>query len=112
MYELRYGQSSSTFSYVLMMAGLVAAQLVQSDSAHSEHANLSPGNLRGIYSATGNTNTFSTYGNPISGAYEVGSSDFEFAVSRFYSRLLEGQEPLGAEFEKVLYDNLWDLYES
>lgn len=111
MYELRYGQSSSTFSYVLM-AGLVAAQLMQSNPAHSERANHSSGSLRGIYSATGNTNTFSTYGNPLSGAYEVGSYDFEFAVSGFYSRLLEGQEPLGAEFEKVLYDNLWDLYES
>ncbi|MHB1074608.1 hypothetical protein [Thiobacillus sp.] len=111
MNELRYGQSSSTFSYVLM-AGLVAAQLMQSDPAHSEHTSLSSGSLRGIYSATGNTNTFSTYGNPISGAYEVGAPDFEFAVGRFYARLLEEQEPLGAEFEKVLYDNLWDLYES
>lgn len=111
MNELRYGQSSSTFSYVLM-AGLVAAQLMHSDPAHLGHANLSSGSLRGIYSATGNTNTFSTYGNPISGEYEIGSSDFEFSVGRFYARLLDGQEPLGGEFEKVLYDNLWDLYES
>ena len=25
---------------------------------------------------------------------------------------INSQEKLGAEFEKVLYDNLWDLYES
>ena len=26
-------------------------------------------------------------------------------------RLLAEQEPLGAVFEKILHDNLWDLYE-
>jgi len=30
----------------------------------------------------------------------------------FYANLLAKQEPLGTEFEKVLYDNLWDLYVS
>lgn len=25
-------------------------------------------------------------------------------------KLVENQEPLGQEFEKVLHDNLWDLY--
>lgn len=29
-----------------------------------------------------------------------------------YKKLLADQEPLGAEFEKVLNENLWDLYES
>ena len=28
------------------------------------------------------------------------------------SKLLSKQEPLGKDFEKVLYDNLWDLYKS
>jgi hypothetical protein len=36
--------------------------------------------------------------------------DFEGAVTAFYSTLLEKQQPLGKEFERVLYDNLWDLY--
>lgn len=26
-------------------------------------------------------------------------------------RFVESQEPLGPEFEKVLHDNLWELYE-
>jgi hypothetical protein len=36
--------------------------------------------------------------------------DFEGAVTAFYTGLLAKQQPLGKEFEKVLYDNLWDLY--
>jgi hypothetical protein len=38
------------------------------------------------------------------------TTDFEGAVTAFYSTLLAKQQPLGKEFEKVLYDNLWDLY--
>lgn len=34
------------------------------------------------------------------------------AVSGFYSNLLENSEPLGREFEQVLNENLWDLYET
>jgi hypothetical protein len=37
--------------------------------------------------------------------------DFEGAITAFYATLLAKQQPLGQEFEKVLYDNLWDLYE-
>jgi hypothetical protein len=36
--------------------------------------------------------------------------DFEGAITAFYSTLLAKQQPLGKEFEQVLYDNLWDLY--
>lgn len=32
-------------------------------------------------------------------------------VDEFHASLLERQQPLGEEFESVLYDNLWDLYE-
>ena len=34
----------------------------------------------------------------------------EEIISEFYSLLLSKQEPLGPEFETVLYGNLWDLY--
>jgi hypothetical protein len=36
--------------------------------------------------------------------------DFEGDVATFYSTLVANQEPLGKDFERVLYDNLWDLY--
>lgn len=32
-------------------------------------------------------------------------------VLKFLNDLYDKQEPLGEEFEKVLYDNLWELYE-
>lgn len=30
----------------------------------------------------------------------------------FISKLLKSQQPLGKKFEEVLFNNLWDLYES
>lgn len=36
--------------------------------------------------------------------------DFESSVSSFYAKLEANQEALGQQFEKVLIDNLWDLY--
>jgi hypothetical protein len=36
--------------------------------------------------------------------------DFERSVSNFYSKLESRQVSLGEAFERVLVDNLWDLY--
>jgi hypothetical protein len=38
--------------------------------------------------------------------------DYREAVAALRAYELVSQEPLGAVFERVLYDNLWDLYES
>jgi hypothetical protein len=32
-------------------------------------------------------------------------------LGEFAQRLLEKLEPLPEDFQKILYDNLWDLYE-
>lgn len=32
-------------------------------------------------------------------------------ISGFYKELLDNQLPLGGDFEKILDENLWDLYE-
>ncbi len=32
-------------------------------------------------------------------------------IANLYKKFVEKQEPLGKEFEKVLNDNLWELYE-
>lgn len=34
------------------------------------------------------------------------------ALGNFYENLSAAQKPLGEEFEKVLHDNLWELYET
>ena len=40
------------------------------------------------------------------------STSFEGDVTDFFQKLSAEQEPLGREFEQVLFDNLWDLYQS
>ena len=37
---------------------------------------------------------------------------FEAIVTSFFEELSSNQEPLGHEFEEVLFENLWDLYQS
>ena len=44
--------------------------------------------------------------------YFQGMEPLDAAISDFYTSLLASQESLGAEFAKVLYENLWELYES
>jgi len=57
--------------------------------------------------------TFGQYQNVFTGDYITQRAfDFEQSMTNFYAKLLAKQEPLGADFAKVLYDNLWELYES
>lgn len=32
-------------------------------------------------------------------------------LTNLFSDLAKKQQPLGPEFEKILYENLWDLYQ-
>jgi len=41
---------------------------------------------------------------------KIQATDFESSVGHFYAKLKADQEPLGEVFEKVLVENLWDLY--
>lgn len=41
---------------------------------------------------------------------ETGSSGFESQIMAFYESLQLSQQDLGRDFERVLFDNLWDLY--
>ncbi len=53
--------------------------------------------------------TFGQYSNQFTGEYESLDLSFEDKLASFYAQLLAKQEPLGKEFEQVLFDNLWDL---
>jgi hypothetical protein len=46
------------------------------------------------------------------GEYRQERTRFENDIAGFYAKLLTNQESLEDSFEKVLYSNLWDLYES
>jgi hypothetical protein len=54
--------------------------------------------------------TVGQFGNIFATTCQPQSVNFEGAITAFYSTLLAKQQPLGAEFERVLYDNLSDLY--
>lgn len=111
MSDIQYFQGASTFSSVVA-AGLIAAQLLNlPDLVDVGEQELIPLN-KDIYCIDGSISTFNSLTNAITGNYESAPVGFEQKVGSFYGRLLASQEPLGVEFEKVLFDNLWDLYES
>jgi hypothetical protein len=40
------------------------------------------------------------------------SEEVETVITNFFSKLSANQEPLGSEFEQVLFEDLWNLYQS
>ncbi len=57
--------------------------------------------------------TFSQHQNVFTGDYAHQTAlDFESSMTKFYASLLEQQERLGDDFERALYNNLWDLYDT
>ena len=47
----------------------------------------------------------------VMGEYQQESDRFEVSIAQFYAKLLASQESFGPAFEKVLHENLWNLYE-
>ena len=70
-------------------------------------------NIKGsAYSSSAVPSTFDQFSNIYSGEFMPGSNLLVKEMSNFYARLLNQQEQLEPEFEFVLNENLWDLYES
>jgi hypothetical protein len=69
-----------------------------------------------VYGSVWNSGPYSVYGsaNSVRDSVAVAVENYDFicsTISNFYASLLEQSEPIGREFEEVLYGNLWDLYE-
>lgn len=111
MNEIRYNLASSTLSHVVMAGLFSMAALNASPGKVAPTSGVQPFS-RNTYLSEGSSATFDSFRGGISGQYDHTPIQFEQAVGNFYARLLSSQEPLGLEFEKVLYENLWDLYES
>ena len=96
----------------LAIAAILAAQFAVVTPADCK---MESGSLRvygrGVYETSATSPTFDQYRGAITGEYMQGDSSLEEVVSDFYAKFLSSQEPLGEAFEKVLYRNLWDLYE-
>jgi len=108
--SINFQRHSSTYDPKQLLGLLLLATGVSSHAAPIDQSRMSlPTRL---YSIGQHENTIQTVN--VSSYLEscLLSEKFEIAATSFYSKLLLSQERLGAEFEKVLYQNLSDLYES
>ena len=107
-------QTSRTFGTV-MMAGILASTSLPRDCSDEHHQRtkyFSESNnyifaFRGTSTTHEPDNFFLTRHYP-----SFVETTFESVVTSFFEELSSNQEPLGHEFERVLFENLWDLYQS
>lgn len=93
--------TSSNVGWMLLAAGLAFA---------SHHA-VPPRAVLPAVTIAVRPSTVGQFGNLFATALpQEKTADFEATITDFYSKLLADQEPLGKEFERVLHENLWDLY--
>ena len=111
MNEIRSNLSSSTMSSVVI-TGLLSAAMLNALPESSILASRNSAFSNNAYSANDFGATSDSFRSKVTGQYDLSPPPFEQVVTNFYVNLLSAQEPLGATFEKVLHDNLWDLYES
>lgn len=92
-------------------ASVLIALAAQHPNVGSSTAQESRPILHRAYSLKDAVPTFDAY-TGITGEYVPITAGLEQTVGDVYARLMSKQEKLGPLFEKVLYENLWDLYES
>ena len=103
-------QTSGTASSVVI-AGILASQLLAGG------VNAEPNGAKDLilvqvpYQTHAHQPSFDQVSNLFSGEFDDGTLQFAEGISQFYAGLVATQEPLGAEFERVLNENLWALYE-
>jgi hypothetical protein len=107
-------QTSRTFGTV-MIAGMLASTLLPSDCNNeptSSPPHFSASNNY-AFASHGTSPTYEPYKNILTGHYPSPvETKFEAVVASFFEKLSSNQEALGHEFERVLFENLWDLYQS
>ncbi|OGT15633.1 MAG: hypothetical protein A3J49_05755 [Gallionellales bacterium RIFCSPHIGHO2_02_FULL_57_16] len=109
MNEIQYNRGAGTYSAVLLVGlGVAVGSFNFLRATNKEH--IKPV-LPSLYAADLNTLTYNSYTNLLTGEYAA-PRKLEEVIETFYARLLTNQEPLGAVFEKVLNENIWNLYES
>lgn len=99
------GKAAPTFFAAGVIAtGLLHGQPLIVGSAAGAHGPLARENAYYVveYADTAPSGGEITLSNP--------ERSFDSELASFYSKLLYAQHPLGAEFQAVLNDNLWDLY--
>ncbi|OGP86095.1 MAG: hypothetical protein A2V87_11220 [Deltaproteobacteria bacterium RBG_16_58_17] len=112
MYNYFINQESGTVSSVTFRGILAAQFLADQMNVKQEDDQYRPPYIRDVYHWFATPATFDHFRTIVMGEYQQESDQFEVHVAKFYTKLLASQESLGAEFEKVLHENLWNLYES
>jgi len=69
-----------------------------------------PKSISNVIYTSLNLGTIGQQQNSFTGAYGRSMVGPDDEIKSYYSRLMDRQETLGGEFEKVLSDHLWDLY--
>lgn len=107
-------QTSRTLGTVVMV-GMLASTLLPPDRSHEPPSNtphFSGGNNY-AFAFRGTSPTHEPSKNILNGHYSSSiETTFETVVTSFFEKLSSNQELLGHEFEQVLFENLWDLYQS
>lgn len=96
----------------IVIAGVLAGQILASISGIGSESAPHAGLRQVPYSTQSNLPSFGQFSNLFTGGFGQSEDSFVENVTNFYAKLLAAQEPLGVEFERVLHDNLWSLYES
>jgi len=106
-YAIKHESNTSFGSAIVIVAGLVGSLMLKPDVGQisSDISLLRRPSVR----IEEISKTFGKYTNSFTGEYENPSVSFEETIASFYAKFLTTQEPLGKEFEQVLYDYLWDL---
>jgi hypothetical protein len=98
---------------VVMISTMLTIPTWGSTSSYEQLPNTSRHVQARDYSFTvKNPSTYDPAKNALTGTYTLSSeTDFEDVITNFFTRLSSEQEPLEAEFEQVLFDNIWDMYQ-
>lgn len=106
MTQIHSNQLSGTVPSVLVMASCFASLFQPPPIENNSYESNSL--YQGAYFSNSSKSTFDSWKRE----YSLSSVKFEQVIKNFYSDLTLNQEGLGSEFERILNDNMWDLYES
>lgn len=106
-------QTSTTFCTVVLAGILVGTSLPSDCNSEPSLSSLNFTNGKNYALVLGTDPTHESNQNIFTRQYTLSEQAiFESDITNFYAKLSSNQEALGYEFERVLFDNLWDLYQS
>ena len=110
MNNYQINQTSHTTG-TMVMAGILASHLLAGYPTSTPMDEARDSILNAPYRTKSALPSFDHIRNIFGGDLNERPDSFVESISNFYAKLVTSQEPLGAEFSRVLHENLWDLYE-